>query len=552
MAAEFRQRSVGEFWQMIKRRLWLIALPTIAVGIAVSWVVVKLPDMFESKTSLTLKPPTISTKVVESLSEEDLSQSLQTMNQLILSRLTLEPMVSKYKLFEPERAAGMDMGLIIDKMRKNIVVEPEKADNEKWTGFRLSYKDRTPDAARNVAAELASKYVNAQMENSTENAEKTREFIDNQVNAAKANLDALDQQRMQIMTQNSETLPEGAASLMAQLQGLRSSEDRISKEKETLIVQKGGLYDSIRLLNGQINIAESAGAADVDVLTKQSDPKDTVAYGQLVQQRATLTAKLENLKKQYTPKHPEVIETQTQIDKINDEISDLLKSSQTRASAAAQQGSRRVEIQKKNIELEKQKAESQIASIEQQIALKEDELRQNSAQVAELTAKLNQIPNVRVALEAVNNQYQMAKTTYDEFQKKKNDAQMTVDRNINAQGETIRVVDPANLPAAPVNASKKPLFMGMGVAVGLALGLFLAALFEVPRLLKIQNIEDAKHYTGLPVLASVPPLLTTREKSWQKRSHWMKVLVGIVVAFGSIPLVIMLLQTTKLLERLVS
>ena len=47
MAAEFRQRSVGEFWQMIKRRSWLIVLPTIAVGIAVGWVVWKLPDMYE-------------------------------------------------------------------------------------------------------------------------------------------------------------------------------------------------------------------------------------------------------------------------------------------------------------------------------------------------------------------------------------------------------------------------------------------------------------------------------------------------------------------------
>ena len=51
-------------------------------------------------------------------------------------------------------------------------------------------------------------------------------------------------------------------------------------------------------------------------------------------------------------------------------------------------------------------------------------------------------------------------------------------------------------------------------ASDLVLGLFLAAAFELPRVLKIQNIEDAKHYTGLPVLASVPPLLSQDEKAW--------------------------------------
>jgi hypothetical protein len=110
----------------------------------------------------------------------------------------------------------------------------------------------------------------------------------------------------------------------------------------------------------------------------------------------------------------------------------------------------------------------------------------------------------------------------------------------------------ANLPQSPANASKKPLFITLGAVIGLALGLFLAALFEVPRLFKIQNIEDTKHYTGLPVLASVPPLLTHQEISWQKRMHWMKVMAGTVAAFASVPLLIMGLQASHVLERLIT
>jgi hypothetical protein len=133
----------------------------------------------------------------------------------------------------------------------------------------------------------------------------------------------------------------------------------------------------------------------------------------------------------------------------------------------------------------------------------------------------------------------------------KTGATLQVDRESNAQGETIRVQDPANLPQSPV-APKRELLTALGAAIGIALGLLLAAAFELPRILRIQNVEDAKHYTGLPVLATVPPLLSQEEKVWNKRLHFFKVSAGIAAAIGIIPLIIIALQITHLFERLVS
>lgn len=552
MAAEFRQRSAGELLKIFKRRKWHILLPTIAVGIAVVYVVGKLPSMYESKTSLTLKPPTISEKVVQSLTETDLSGRLQSMNQEILSRSTLEQMIAKYKLFEPERAAGMDMGMIVDKMRNNIKVEVEKGDSEKVTGFSLRYVDRTPEAARNVAADLAAKYVNAQILSTTKGAEDTKAFIETQLSVAKSNLDAISNQRLQIMTQNSETLPEAQQGLIAQLNGLRQKEQTISKEKETLIVEKGRLNDSIRMLNSQMNLAQNFGTREAEDAAKNTRIEDTPAYATLIQQRAALAAKYENQRKVFTDKMPEVAETKAQLEKIEQELKKMQSLAQEKAKSVAEQGNRKTELQMENIKIEKQRAESQITGIDQQITMKDDELRQNADQISLLESKINMMPNVRVALESIDNQYQTAKTTYDELLKKTNDAGLQVSREANAQGETIRVVDPANLPISPVNASKRFVLMGAGFGVGLFIGLLLAGIFEVPRLFRIQNIEDAKHYTGLPVLASVPPLLTRDEISWQSRSYWLKVMAGIVATFGSVPLLIIALQASRVFERFVS
>ncbi|HEX8738501.1 MAG TPA: Wzz/FepE/Etk N-terminal domain-containing protein [Pyrinomonadaceae bacterium] len=553
MAVEFRQKSMGEIIRMLKRRKWLILLPTLAVALAVAYVVSKLPSIYESTTLLTLKPPTISEKVVQSLSDEDLSQQLQTINQEVLSRSSLEPMIAKYKLFEMEKEAGMPTELIIEKMKENIKVVPERSDNEKVAAFRITYKDRKPEAARNVAAELASKYVNAQIIASTQSAEVTREFIDNQLGQAKTNLDTIEKQRLDIMMQNVETLPESAQGLIAQLDGLRKREETIAKEKETLITERGRLNDSIRALNSQARLIEDYGEKETQDATRQAARiEDTPAYGQLIQKRAELTARLEKLKGEYREKHPDVVDTKTQIDKVNEELAALAKNTDLRVREANRTSSRKAELQKKNLEIEKQKAESQIALIEQQFQMKDEELRQNAVLISGLEAKINTIPNVKVALEAVNNQYLSAKTTYDDLLKKKNDASLQVERESNAQGETIRVVDAANLPQSPVNASKRYMAVLMGAAVGMVIGLFLAALFEIPRLFRIQNIEDAKHYTGLPVLASVPPLLTHQEIAWQKRSGLLRLMAGVIAALASIPLLIMTLQATRIFDKIVS
>ncbi|CAN5362470.1 hypothetical protein BH10ACI1_BH10ACI1_02810 [soil metagenome] len=555
MSVEFRQRTAGEFFKMLKRRKWLILLPILTMTAAIGYVVYKLPSIFESKTVLTVKPPTISDKVVSSLTDEDLSQRLQTINTEVLSRNSLEPMVTKYDLFKLERNAGVPMELIIEKMSKNIIVEVEKSDDDrKVASFSIKYRDRSPEAARNVTAELASKYVNAQILQSTQTAETTREFLETELNKAKQILDEKDKERLQVMMNNVDILPEAVQGLIAQRQGLQQREETLSKEKEGLITEKGRLNESIRTLNSQARLIEDFGERETQDATRQASRiEDNPAYIALIQKRAELTSKLENLKtvRRLTDKNPDVIAAKNDIAKMNEEIENLQKNTEQRVKDANQTSSRKAELQKKNLEIEKQRAESQISLIDQQIVTKDSDLRQNAAQIQIIDEKINASPNVKVALEGINTQYQSAKLTYDELLKKKNDASLQVNRESNAQGETVRVIDSANLPSSPV-APKRGLLTAMGGIIGLAIGLFLAAMFEIPRLFKIQNIEDAKHYTGLPVIASVPPLLSYNEKTWQKRSHFMKVLLGTAGAITAIPIIVMALQFTRVFERMVS
>ena len=552
MSVEFRQRKPGELIAMLKRQAWLIVLPTLAFTVAIGYVVYRLPSIYESTSLLTVKPPSISSSLVQALSGEDLSQRLTTINQEVLSRSSLEPMIQKYDLYKQERSSGMPIELVVEKMYKNIKVDLEENGTEKVAAFRISYRDRDPQAARNVTADLASKYVNIQVQTSTEIAESTNQLFEKQLQEKKLILDELEKQRLDIMMQNVSNLPESEQGLVAQLQGLRTREDTIAKEKQTLYVEKGRLSDAIAANNRQMRLIEDFGEKESqDTARQASQIEDTPAYGELIKRRADLNAQLDKLKKVFRAKHPDIIAKENEIARVNEEFENLKKGTEKRVQTATQATGRRAELQKKNLELENQRIQAQIGQIEQQISGKDFERQQNSAQIAVLESRINTIPNVKVALEGVTAQYQSAKQTYDEILKKKSDAETVVGVETNAQGETIRVQDPANVPQSPV-APKRFVLTLFGSAIGLFIGLILAAVFEVPRVFRIQNIADAKYYTGLPVLASVPPLLSPSEKVWAKRSHLLKLGAGVAAALGVIPLIVVILQVTRLLDRLVS
>ncbi len=401
---------MGEWAAILKRRKWMIILPMITLTSAVGYVVYNLPSIYESTSLLTVKPPTISSNLVQPLTNEDFSQRLQTINQEVLSRSSLEPMVLKYDLYRTERNAGMPMELVIAKMYKNIKVDLEETGDQKVAAFRIKYRDSDPQATRNVTAELASKYVNAQVQNTTEIAQSTKELFERQLDEKKTALDDLEKQRLDIMTANVATLPESEQGLVAQLQGLRSREDTITKEKESLFNEKGRLNDSIAANNRQMRLIEDYGQKETqDTARQAASIEDTLPYAELMKRRSELNAQLDNLLKVYREKHPAVIAKQAEIARVNEEFDNLRKSADRRVANATKSSNMRADLQKKGLELENQRIQSQIGQIDNQIAQKDADRAANANEISAIEARINAVPNVKVALEAINARYQSAK-----------------------------------------------------------------------------------------------------------------------------------------------
>ena len=157
MSIEFRQRRPGEYAKIVRKRKWLIILPAIAIATAVSWVVFRLPDLYESSTLIVVKPSTLPTTVVPTITEDSLTRQINSIAQVVTSRSSLEPLIQKYDLYKVERLRGEPMELLIDYMRRSIKVEVNTSRNDITNGFNITYRGRDAKTNQAVSAELASK-----------------------------------------------------------------------------------------------------------------------------------------------------------------------------------------------------------------------------------------------------------------------------------------------------------------------------------------------------------------------------------------------------------
>jgi capsular polysaccharide biosynthesis protein len=96
---------------------------------------------------------------------------------------------------------------------------------------------------------------------------------------------------------------------------------------------------------------------------------------------------------------------------------------------------------------------------------------------------------------------QTAQAFYDDLLNKMNQSKMATDLERRQQGEQFRVMDEPNLPESPA-FPKRPVFVGGGIALGLALGLLIVALLEYLDT-AVRTERDIWAFTKLPTLGII-------------------------------------------------
>jgi polysaccharide chain length determinant protein (PEP-CTERM system associated) len=510
----------------------------VAVLVASSYAIYKLPDVYKSSTLIVVKPSTLPQSVIPMSTEEALTRQLAAITQVVTSRSSLEPLIDKYQLYRSERLRGAPMESVFAMIGDDIHVEVNSARNDITNGFDISFRYRDPQIARAITAELATRYIDEQAKEQINSTKAALGFITNQVEQTKGELNEIDGRRLKFMQENLLNLPSQGTSLLGQLTSLRD-------QQRAQITELGRLQDRRSALAAQLTLMEKSAQQMIDNLSEDlTDPKTTPAWAELVSRKAELQGEYQRLLTEYKPKHPDVLAKKAQIESVNKDMDLMLADWNARIEERKKRLENRPDLQLNATKLE-------IKNLDSEIARQQKAQAETEKAIQSYTDRINSVPGAEVALGALDREYETKKEGYDKLLVEQQKIELAAKAAQEQQSQGIQVIDPANLPVKPV-APKRLMLVGMALAGGLALGLLLVGIFEVPLLLTIQTAEDARHYTGLPVLISVPELMTPQEARSLPRRRRLLLAAGVVATIVSVPLLALALRLSHVFELVAS
>jgi succinoglycan biosynthesis transport protein ExoP len=520
-----RPRNLTEYLDALRRHKLAILVPALVVMIASAIAIKKLPNIYESSTFIMVESPQGNDRSNEN-TLPDLSQRLGNIRQQVTSRSRLESVIKKFSLFDKQLEKGERLDDLLGDMRGQIVIDVNANQESATKAFTLSYKDKDPETAQKVAAELAEQLIADNVDAMKHLASGETDVLNQRASELSAKLHELELSYPWLLNlrEDAPVIPSpytGGASRGASQAKVNADADR----NQTMTVE--GLRDQQYKLEQQLAEFEKRIAELRPIVEQQkkvSPLAGNPAYGILVSQRAQLEGERDNLinRQELTEKHPRVLAVNDKIAAINRQIEEL---KQQNAGAVVQTTEAR-DLRQLESERNRVKADLEVArrAVDRQVANPpRPAVVSGGSSPAVAAAPIRDANSARIAQD-----YLGLKADYKEVLSRKQDAELKEKTIGSSKVEQYRVLDQANLPQLPVAPNRK-LLMGIASFLGLAAGIGLAFILEFRRFSSLQDVKDVEYYTRLPMLAAIPKTLTAKERAMEKQKQARHMAYGAAV-----------------------
>jgi polysaccharide chain length determinant protein (PEP-CTERM system associated) len=510
-----------QYWYIVCRRRWWLALPAFGIWAAVwagAWF---LPAVYRSETVILVEQQRVPQQFVVSNVAADLQDRLQSMTQQILSRTRLLAIMEDNKLYGKVRTrlSGDDL---VEQMRRDIQVELVQATNRSGdlTAFKVAYKSPDPVLAQRVTSQLTSLFIAENVKERQEQSADTTQFLSNQLDEADRDLAEQEAKVRDFKTRYLGQLPEQVQSnvqILSGLQGqLEQETDLLGKAKQQGVYLETLLTQWRSLESNSSSSGASAGATPAA----------------LDRELARLRAQLTDLSSHYTERHPDVRKLKDQIAKtegMKQQMEAQMAANPASDADGKAQPSTPADVQAQSSRME---VESQIKANRVEIENRERAIQDLQRRLEDYQARLNLAPVREQQLASLTRNYDQSRKNYEGLQAKHDQSVMATVMEKRQQGEQFRVLDPPNLPQKPYSPNRLKLDL-MGLVAGLLVGAFVA--FGAETLDdRIHSKEQLAKIVSAPVLTEVPPLTTAVELQKQRRAEWLqRAALGCMVLFVS-------------------
>jgi polysaccharide chain length determinant protein (PEP-CTERM system associated) len=480
-----RDLTMDDYLAMLRRRAKVILIPALLAPIAGFLVSYVFTPKYTSQSTILVEGQKVPDNMVQPVATEDLAARINTLIPQVTSQATLKPMLQK--IYGPDKSE-QSIGQVIDDINTNQTFAVEAVTAELATdpsrrpsrepAFKLSYTASNPHEAQEICSGLTSLVLEKNLSYMQDRATGTTNVLSKGIADAKRNLDELDAKLAAFKKQYVGQLPGDEENNLKMLMGLSSQLD--ANTQRLNIAQQDKSYAESLLAQQLSTWKMSQSSTNPDTLQKHL---------------SDLQTQLLNLRARYTDDHPDVIKTKADIAEVKKKLAEINKGTPEADAAVTEKASATEPAEIRQLRM-------QIHQNQEQIAEYSREEKRIQQQIGVFQGRVSLSPTVEEQYKGLTRDYENAQKNYQDLLAHKNKADLTVNMTNQSEGETMIVLNPANLPDAP-SFPNRLMFAGGGLGAGLVLGMGLALWLEM-RDQSIRTEADAEAALDLPMLATVP------------------------------------------------
>jgi polysaccharide chain length determinant protein (PEP-CTERM system associated) len=481
---ENRELTLEDYLAMLRRRLKVILIPALLAPLAGFLVSFAVPPKYTSQSLILVEEQKVPEGYVKPVVTEDIVQRIATMQQQVLSRNRLQPLIERRGL---ARHTSVDQA--VDDIRQNLSIEPVEPDygdtskrrkpgqGTDLPGFYVNFTADDPKIAQDVCTDVTSMLLEENLKLREQVAQSTTDFLSRQLDEAKRNLEDQDSKLAAFKKQYMGQLPGDEENNLKILMGLNSQLDATTQMLNR--AQQDKAYAESQLAQ-QLAVWNSVQSS--------TNPES------LQKQLAQLQSQLITLQARYTDDHPDVVKTKNDIAEVKRKLKEI--------NAAKAQDDDQTQKESVSEPPEIRQLRLQIHQYGDAIAQANRDQKRLQHDIQTYQGRLALSPGIEEQYKQLTRDYDTAQKFYNDLLAKKNQSGMQTEMERAQQGEQMRLLNPANLPDSP-SFPNRWLFSGGGLGIGLAIGFGLAMWLELSDK-SIRTEQDVLAALNLPMLVSVP------------------------------------------------
>jgi polysaccharide chain length determinant protein (PEP-CTERM system associated) len=457
---------------------WYAVVVAWVVAIAGWFIVYKLPDNYESSARIYVDTRSVLKPLLAGMAlPPDVEQQVRIMSRTLISRPNVERVMRMVDLDIKAKTVG-EKEKLVNGLMEDIKFGSTGQDNL----YTISYVNQDPAIAKGVVQSLLTIFVEGSLGDKKQDASSAIRFIDEQIKAYEAKLIAAETALKQFKQKNMGIMPHQGGDYVSQMAAAADSLNQAKLELKEAEQSRDALKNQI----------------GDEPETKNEDTAPTAAPNPEIDSRIqSLNKDLDNLRLQYTERHPDIIATKRLIKQLEDrkkEEAKLVKPSADRGKNYSPM------LQQLNVALAE--AEARVASMKARVAEYTD--RYNH-----MKSMSNAVPEVEADLSQLNRDYQLNMSNYQKLLESRESAKMSGEVSATTELMTFRIIDPPTVPQLPSGPNRARLF-SLALLVALVSGIGIAFVMSQinPTFHSSFNLREI---TERPILGTVTMIWTDGE-----------------------------------------